>query len=137
MDAKAKLRRMLSNDSFDVAFMPTPLQVSRTYNILNHCLFDGKLKKPTIIIRSMSDSWGLCEGDVWTGNDRWIHDPVCKRITLNDSFPSVRMFIEVLAHEMIHQYQCDFLNRMDHGKTFWAFKPKFNRMGISLFVSRK
>ena len=137
MDARAKLRKMLNKaDITGVCFRPTPLQVSRTYNILNNCLFGGVLQKPTIIIRRMPDAWGLCEGDVFTGKDRWTNDPICHRIVVNDEFPSFKFFIEVLAHEMVHQYQCDYLNRMDHGQTFWHWESKFNRCKLRLFTAR-
>lgn len=137
MDARAKLRKLVNSaDNPNMVFCPSPLQISRAYNILNDCLFEGKLKKPYIIIRPMKDAWALCEGDIYTGQDRYNYDPVCHRIILNDRFPSRKFFIEVLAHEMIHQYQCEFQNRMDHGQTFWAWKDKFGRHKLRLFKSK-
>lgn len=137
MDARAKLRKLVNSaDNPNTSFYPSPLQISRAYNILNECLFDGKLKKPYIIIRPMREAWGLCEGEIYTGQDRFNYDPVCHRIILNDQFPNRKFFLEVLAHEMIHQYQCEFQNRMDHGQTFWSWKSKFDRYKLSLFKSK-
>jgi len=137
MDARAKLKRLVNSaDNPNGFFSPTPLQVARSYNILNSCLFDNKLRKPNIIYRNMRDAWALCEGDVYTGEDRFEHDPVCHRIIINDRFPSRKFFLEVLAHEMIHQYQCEFQNRMDHGQTFWAWKNKLEKHNLRLFKSR-
>jgi hypothetical protein len=137
MDAKAKLRKLVNSaDNPKLVFCPTPLQISRAYNILNECLFDGKLKKPYIITRPMRDAWGVCEGDIFTGNDRWENDPVCHRIVINDQFPNRKFFLEVLAHEMIHQYQCEVQNRMDHGQTFWAWKRKLEKYNLQLFKSK-
>lgn len=137
MGARAKLKRLIEvADVQDDIFSPTPLQISRAYNILNDCLFGGNLKKPYIMIRNMRDAWALCEGDVYTGGDRFDYDPVCHRIILNDQFPNRRFFLEVLAHEMIHQYQCEVQNRMDHGQTFWAWKSKLERHNLRLFKSK-
>lgn len=133
MDSRAKLRRLVTVDNVKVEYIPTYLQVVRTYNILNSCIFGNRLKKPHIIIRNMRDTWALCEGDVYTGHDRFENDPVCHRIIVNDRWPSRKFFVEVLAHEMIHQYQCDHQNRMDHGKTFWAWKETFEKYNLRLF----
>jgi len=137
MDARAKLRKLVNSaDNPSIGFCPSPLQISRAYNILNECLFEGKLKKPHIIIRPMRDAWALCEGDIYTGEDRWENSPVCHRIIINDQFPNRKFFLEVLAHEMIHQYQCEIQNRMDHGQTFWAWKNKLAKYNLKLFKSR-
>jgi hypothetical protein len=136
MDARAKLKRLVDADNIQFGYSPTYAQATRAYNIINYCVFDGALKKPTIIIRTMNLAWGICEGDLYTGADRFIHDPVCHRIVLNTSFPSRKFFVEVLAHEMIHQYQCEHLNRMDHGRTFWEWKPKFERYNLKLFIEK-
>lgn len=84
----------------------------------------------------MRDAWALCEGDLYTGQDRFIHDPVCHRIILAEQFPSRKFFVEVLAHEMVHQYQCEHLNRMDHGQTFWAWENRLNRYNLRLFKAK-
>lgn len=137
MDARVKLRRLLDKATIaGTTFNPTPLQVARAYNILNHSIFAGKLKKPDIMIRNLNDAWGLCEGDIYTGKDRWIHNPICHRIVINNEFPTFKFFIEVLAHEMVHQYQCDFQNKMDHGKTFWAWENKLKKYNLKLFKSK-
>lgn len=137
MNARAKLKRLVNSaETTHEYFCPTPLQIARAYNILNICLFDGKLKKPHIISRSMRNLWGLCEGDIYVGEHRFDNIPICNRIILTERFPSRKFFLEVLAHEMVHQYQCEFQNRMDHGKTFWAWKHKFNKYNLTLFKDR-
>lgn len=136
MDARAKLRRLVDVEACATTYRPTYGQAVRVYNILNSCIFGDKLKKPHIVIRGMRDSWALCEGDLYTGEDRFIHDPICHRIILADQFPSRKFFVEVLAHEMVHQYQCEHLNRMDHGQTFWAWENKLNRYNLRLFKAK-
>lgn len=136
MDARVKLRKLVNAENPQGSFNPTPLQISRAYNILNDCLFDGKLKKPAITIKPMRDAWGLCEGDIYIGQDRFYNDPICHKIVISDQFPNRKFFIEVLAHEMIHQYQCEFQNRMDHGQTFWEWEEKFKKYNLRLFKSR-
>lgn len=137
MDARAKLRKLVNSaDSPSLGFCPSPLQIARAYNILNECLFDSKLKKPHIVIRPLRDAWALCEGDIYTGEDKNYYDPKCHRIVITDKFPNRKFFLEVLAHEMIHQYQCEFQNRMDHGQTFWSWKQKLGKYKLRLFKSK-
>jgi hypothetical protein len=137
MNAHAKLRKLVNSaDNSCSVFTPTPLQVARTYNILNKCIFNGKLKKPNIIIKPLEEIWALCEGDIYTGDDRFENDPVCHRIILHPQFPTRKFFIEVLAHEMVHQYQCEYLNRMDHGQTFWEWEEKLGKYNLRLFLAK-
>lgn len=132
MDKKAYFKRYVSRASErDEPFSPTPRQLSRAYTIINRCLFNERLKRPKLQIKYMTDAYGMCYGILDDGQAPH-HDPYCQRIVLNIRFESKRQFIEVLAHEMVHQYQVEHLNKLDHGKTFWAWKPKFERYNIKL-----
>lgn len=134
MNKLAYFRRYITKaDEKLGSFYPTQIQISRTYNIINDCIFDGKLRRPKIILKYMPDAWGICQGDLDDGSYP-AFKPRCNYIALNNSFDSYRHFIEVLAHEMVHQYQCEHLNKMDHGKTFWAWKVKFARYNMRLSI---
>lgn len=135
MDKRAQLKKFV-RESSNNPFVATPRRAARAYNLINQCIFKGALKKPTLLIERLDGFWGLCEGEIYTGKDRELNTPVCHRIRLNDTFPSRRMFIEVLAHEMVHQYQCEYLNRMDHGRTFWEWEQVFSRYNLDLFKTR-
>lgn len=134
MDKKAYFKRYVSRAGEGEGkepFRPTPRQLSRAYNIINHCLFDDKLDRPKLQIRYLPDAYGICYGVLDDGKPPSI-TPMCSRITMHNKFKSKRHFIEILAHEMVHQYQCEHLNKLDHGRTFWAWKDKFADYNIKL-----
>ena len=132
MGKRAYFKKYLAGASVKAEpFSPTPRQLSRAYNIINHCLFDDQLRRPPLQIKYMTDAYGICYGTLDDGKPP-IFDPTCDRIVMNTKFKSKRQFIEVHAHEMVHQYQVEFQNRIDHGKTFWAWKDKFADYNIKL-----
>lgn len=135
MDKLAYFRKYITKADLNTdSFCPTPLQVSRAYTVINNCIFDGKLRRPKLMVKYMSDAWGICYGNLDDGKLPY-HAPRCAYIAVNNSFRSKRHFIEVLAHEMVHQYQVEFQNRIDHGKTFWAWREKFERYNMKLRIS--
>lgn len=132
MDKKAYFKRYVSRASEkQEPFSPTSLQLSRAYSIINHCIFDDKLKRPKLQIKYLPDAYGICYGYLDDGKPPQS-EPTCIRIVMHTKFKSRRHFIEILAHEMVHQYQCEHLNKLDHGKTFWAWKDKFTAHNIKL-----
>lgn len=135
MNKRAYFRKYITKaDEKIVSFNPSPLQAIRAYNVINECIFGNKLTRPKITIKYISDAWGICYGELDDGKLPAI-TPKCNYIALNNTFYSWRHFVEVLAHEMVHQYQCEYLNRLDHGKTFWAWKDKFERYNMKLRIS--
>ena len=135
MNKRAYFRKYITKaDSKEGNFSPTPLQAVRAHTIINECIFGNKLSRPRIYIQKLDDAWGICHGDLDDGKYPPF-EPCCNYIALNCSFYSWRHFIEVLAHEMVHQYQIEQLNRVDHGKTFWAWKEKFERYNMKLRIA--
>jgi len=53
-------------------------------------------------------------------------------ITLNKKFKTKKLFVEVLAHEMVHHHQFLFGNPLGHGPSFYKWQPKLNKKGLSL-----
>jgi hypothetical protein len=57
------------------------------------------------------------------------------KMKINKSFLSKRLFINTMAHEMVHQWEFEKgpYHRMTHGKrTFYSWKPECARWGINL-----
>lgn len=54
---------------------------------------------------------------------------------MKDEFDNREMFIAVLAHEMVHQWEQQTYGRMTHGKNFFSWKEKFKSLGLPLEVS--
>jgi hypothetical protein len=135
MNKRAYFRKYITKaDAKEGKFYPTPLQAVRAHTIINECIFQNKLTRPRIAIQKLDDAWGVCYGDLDDGKFPPYH-PKCTAISLNYSFYNWRHFIEVLAHEMVHQYQIEHLNKLDHGKTFWAWKDKFERYNMRLRIA--
>jgi hypothetical protein len=135
MNKRAYFKRYITKaDEKNAVFNPTPLQAVRAHTIINECIFGKKLTRPKIIIQHLEDAWGICHGDLDDGKYPPF-DPCCNYIALNNSFYNWRYFVEVLAHEMVHQYQIEYHNKLDHGKTFWAWKEKFERYNLHLQIS--
>ena len=131
MDKKAYFKRYISKADTIEPFKPTPLQIIRAWNMINQCVFKGILKRPVLKLRYMSDAYGMCYGILCDGKEPRIQ-PYCEKIVLTPRFVTKKHFIEVLAHEMVHQYQVEQQNRIDHGPTFWAWRDKFSKFNIRL-----
>ena len=135
MNKRAYFRKYLTRVDEELdKFYPSPRQVARAHTIINKCIFDSVLRKPRLIIKYIPDAWGVCNAEL-DDNTLPYYAPRCTSIMLNCSFRSKRHFIEVLAHEMVHQYQVEMLNRIDHGQSFWAWREKFKRYNLKLRIS--
>ena len=102
--------------------MPSLYYVKHAFHALNHCVFDNILTTPKFTVRRLRGNYGYCHGN----------DNEC-RIELSIRFPSSRLFMEVLAHEMIHQFQWEQLAMMDHGVTFNDMRPLFLPYDIAVW----
>lgn len=114
-------------------------EVTRLYKMLNWYIFDYELAMPELeVVPRCRKYWGMCYGsyDIPTRNRS-----ACK-IRLMDKWYCKQWLVTTLAHEMCHQYQWDVqgLQRMKHGKdpimshgpSFFVFRDKLKRHGISL-----
>jgi len=53
-------------------------------------------------------------------------------VKLRPAFRDRELFINILAHEMIHVYEFTKYQRMTHGPKFFEWKPLFAQHGILL-----
>ncbi len=115
-------------------FVATKEHAQMVWHALNHAVFGGVLQYPEKMIiqdRPTWDFWGECEG--WQRGSRWGQH-YTRAIRLQKIHPSPKRFIDVMAHEMVHQYEWERQGTMTHGKTFWAWKDKLAEKGIPLTV---
>lgn len=114
-------------------------EVSRLFDLINQEVFDNKLPKPKIVIKThVYKCWATCQG---------FYEREGKRkskcvITLSRSWYCKQWLITVLAHEMVHQHQWDIegIERelqgkepiMSHGPSFFKFKQKLKTVNIPL-----
>ena len=125
-------------------FRPTYGDIDYAYKIINRYCFDNQLKQPYIEQRTLQKKWGLC---YWHAQPQsrgtWCH------IELMDKWFCQQWFMNVLAHEMAHQYQWDRYrwDHLDyygrpmcddsggHGPSFFMWREKFDHYGLSLKTS--
>jgi hypothetical protein len=106
-------------------------QIKKMYKMLNEELFDNALPTPKLTIKeSYRTALAHCEANVVTPRK---NRSSCE-IVLTDRWYCKQWCLITLAHEMVHQYQWDILEReMSHGPTFYKFRKLFKRKGIPLY----
>ena len=109
-------------------YRPTLKEVRDTYNLINKYIFNNKLNRPPLKIGPWKNIWGMCIGGVYrtrTGSKCWIK--------LSDKYYCVQWFVVTLAHEMVHQYEWDILEKnMTHRQSFFEWRIVFDEFNIPL-----
>lgn len=114
-------------------------EVVALYRLINRQIFNNKLEMPVIeVVPRCRKYWGMCFGGIEKPSYRRSY---CK-IRLMDKWFCRQWLITTLAHEMCHQYQWDIEGEkrlkegkdrlMSHGPTFFQFRDKLKKHGISL-----
>lgn len=123
MDIPAAIRALDPKQEYRV----TNEAVRYWFGIFNKTIWNDKLPSfDTIQIRPFVKNWAMCIED--TDNPE-----VTKyRLSINIHFPNFKLFLDVLAHEMVHLYQ--FINGDDaeHNEMFFSWQKKLARHGLSL-----
>lgn len=100
-------------------FYPTEDACHLWFSVINDEIFDNKLVPVNYSIYSLRGIWGYYENGV---------------VSLNLWYPSKNVFLNILAHELIHAYQDQHGQPINHGKTFWAWRQRFSKNGLSLAI---
>lgn len=108
-------------------YHPTQKSIKREYTILNKKIFGGVLPPSSDITFEIAGNrvkaWGFCKFNVI---DRTF------TIRLNSKFPSRKLFVNILAHEMVHVFEQRMYGRMGHGPKFLEFRETFKENGLDL-----
>jgi len=115
----------------------TPVRAShqmviQIYDSINRAVFGSSLTRPRLIINDYPDMWGECRG-ARRGHRHGEHYVKCIRI--NRNWPNMKKLINVVAHEMVHQWEWERLGSMDHGANFWSWQERLNNRGLKLYVT--
>ena len=119
-----KLLRELKDDG--VKFRPKVVDIREWFNILNEQIFSNKLS-PLSEIR-------VCKLEGYHGmflywNKSEEQEP---ELEMHKVFESKKLFVEILAHEMIHYFQYSYDEPLGHGPSFWAWRDNFKLKGLTL-----
>ena len=124
---------------------PSVAQAQSWFNILNRGLFDGRLVMPPIELRRMRDCYGQCLC-IWDARkvkavneralpvDKLPHPAIEFKIELAQRYDTWKVFIETLAHEMVHLYQMTVDRDIysNHNANFYRWRNKFKQFGLRL-----
>lgn len=122
MDIPAAMKALDPGSPFRV----TNDSVKYWFRILNHEIWQDDLPMfDTIQIRPFVKNWAMCIEDTDKPKTKY-------RLAINIEFPTFELFVNVLAHEMIHLYQ--FMSGQDgeHDDSFWVWQSKFSEHGLKL-----
>ena len=118
-------------------FRVGPGDIKYAYKILNRYVFDNQLRRPEIEYGITRGYWGLCVGHTLEQDS----GSYCS-LKISDKYFCAQWFLNVLAHEMAHQYQWDVIapERMEsglrpllsHGPSFFIWRERMEYYGLYL-----
>lgn len=123
-------RKMLKELVEDgMLFRPSVEDMSKWFDILNEQIFGNKLEPVKKFQIKHTDELYAYYGYFEKGHKKHGKN----RIVMNKKFSSKKKFVEILAHEMIHHFQAQYDEPVDHGDTFDAWSDNFKLKGLNLY----
>lgn len=126
--ARKKIRSHLRNRGDHGDFEVTPALIMYWWRHINDAIFDGQLSTPyKVLVRKFNhnDTLGTCQG--WGSSKK---RPIV--LEMKAEFDDKEMFMAILAHEMVHQWEQQTHGRMTHGKNFFGWEDKLKQLGLPL-----
>ena len=122
---RTKLFKMVQSfDEHDAKFRPTISDCREIWNNINRNVFNGELKMPSFRLVYTKAFWGECQGV--------LEDQTRVKMKINKSFLSKRLFINTMAHEMVHQWEWLNNENMTHGPQFFLWRDQLANYNITL-----
>lgn len=121
-------RKLLKELEYDnVKFKPTVEDIKEWFVVLNEQIFGNKLGDFTDIkVKRLHNTHAFFNYD----DDKTVRDT---SLEMNNMFSSKKLFVEILAHEMIHHFQHSYNEPLGHGPSFWAWRDNFKLKGLILY----
>lgn len=122
---RTKLFKMVQSfDEHDAKFRPTISDCREIWSNINRNVFNGELKMPSFRLVYTKAFWGECQGV--------LEDQTRVKMKINKSFLSKRLFINTMAHEMVHQWEWLNNENMTHGPQFFLWRDQLANYNITL-----
>ena len=122
---RTKLFKMVQSfDEHDAKFRPTIADCREIWRNINRNVFNNELKMPSFRLVYTKAFWGECEGV--------LNDQTKCKMKINKSFLSKRLFINTMAHEMVHQWEWLNNENMTHGPQFFLWRDQLANYNITL-----
>jgi hypothetical protein len=109
-------------------FKPTVQDCQYWFSILNDQIFSGKLPMVRMKVKKLKGDHASIV--YWRKSDNKPKD--CVHLEFNTSFKSKKLFVEIMAHEMIHLFQYYYDEPLGHGPSFWAWRDNLKIKGLTL-----
>ena len=120
-----KLFKMVQSfDEHDAKFRPTIADCREIWRNINRNVFNNELKMPSFRLVYTKAFWGECQGV--------LNDQTQVKMKINKSFLSKRLFINTMAHEMVHQWEWLVNENMTHGPQFFLWREQLANYNITL-----
>ena len=122
---RTKLFKMVQSfDEHDAKFRPTIQDCREIWRNINRNVFNNELKMPSFRLVYTKAFWGECQGV--------LDDQTKVKMKINKSFLSKRLFINTMAHEMVHQWEWLNNENMTHGPQFFLWRDQLANYNITL-----
>ena len=122
---RTKLFKMVQSfDEHDAKFRPTISDCREIWRNINRNVFNNELKMPSFRLVYTKAFWGECQGV--------LEDQAQVKMKINKSFLSKRLFINTMAHEMVHQWEWLVNENMTHGPQFFLWRDQLANYNITL-----
>ena len=108
-------------------FIPTKSVITRWFNIFNEEIFNGKIN-PFYDVEIKRKQGCHAEHIALEEDNGYMYGV----LSMNERFNDKNEFLFTLAHEMVHQWQWMYLDRTDHGQSFWKWKSRLAKFEIPL-----
>lgn len=129
-DCCQKRKRLSKLKDDDVKYRPTVEDAWEWYHILNRQLFGNLLKPVEKIFVSNHVKYGDVYALYYYNQSKRGEE---SKISISSSFKNEKMFVEILAHEMIHHFQYSYDEPVGHGPTFFAWRDNLKLKGLRLY----
>ena len=130
---KALKRAYQEHADAEDTFFPSKRDFLYWFTFINSAVFEGCLKRPDLEIARLRGMIGQAVGDIETGKTLIrLKDRFTDKKTRTITASSKQMFINTVAHEMVHCLEFQIHGTMKHGEFYKIWKKKFKEMDITL-----
>ena len=124
---KSRVRTLLKEQKTKGEYATTKEDCDKWFDILNEELFNSELPKLVFGFKRLRVCWAYYEYFPRTP-EKALTIILCK------TYPSKKLFVECLAHEMVHHWQYVSLGwrKVDHGNEFKTWSKKAKCIGLRI-----
>jgi len=116
----------------DVKFRPNTESVQEWFGVINEQIFGNKLK-PFDKVRIKRLHRTHAYFNYWTKEQLRQGKPNETSLEMHVVFKNKKLFVEILAHEMIHHFQHCYDEPLGHGPSFLAWRENLKLRGLTLY----